>query len=106
MPIASALQKALEDAQAQSLSSNRQVWIWKAGDKYIPTLGDKPEGSSLMGRVIGEEGVKPQLYAGAAGVVGGGGCAGGLRSSAMYSARAVSIGTSTMKWSASENMPG
>ncbi|CAB4192608.1 hypothetical protein UFOVP1244_45 [uncultured Caudovirales phage] len=73
MPIASALQKALEDAQAQSLSSNRQVWIWKAGDKYIPTLGDKPEGSSLMGRVIGEEGVKPQLYAGAAGVVGGGG---------------------------------
>jgi len=73
VPLASALQKALEDAKIQSLSSNRQVWIWKTPDKYVSTLGEKPEGGSLMGRVIGEEGVNPQLYAGGAGVVGGSG---------------------------------
>jgi len=67
MPLASTLQKVLEEAKAQSIASrNKQVWVWQDGDQYIRTFGERPKGANFLGRVVGLEGVEPELYGGAA----------------------------------------
>jgi hypothetical protein len=47
------LRSVVAAAATKSENEGRQEWIWKQGDKYVATLGEKPEGGQYVGRVIG-----------------------------------------------------
>lgn len=60
-PLSPILQAEIEAAKAQSLAEGRQVWLWERGDnEIVRTLGDRPDGARLLGRVIGDEEVDGQ----------------------------------------------